>query len=181
MSLAEAIEEKEAELRQIKDHEVSVVFDALGNIALEVSGVASSVDLSPYLDQIRSTGAATLVHNHPLGWQYPPGDARHAGSSFSPEDIRTACFAELTEIRAVGPRRIYSMSPSLGSSWSGSYWIDTVQASQEKHTAAVKRSTLQLVKEGSKSREAAEANFWNEVWSLVVNDVAIVYRRFEDE
>ena len=181
MSLAEAIEEKEAELRQIKDHEIAVVFDAHGSVVLEVSGGASSVDLNPYLDQVRNVGGATLVHNHPLGWQYPLSDPRHAGSSFSPEDIGTACFAELAEIRAVGPRRTYSMRPALGTSWSGNSWMSVIQPSQEKHKAAVIRSTLQSVREGRKSRETAEADFWHEVWLGVVDDTAVVYQRFENE
>ncbi len=181
MSLAEAIKEKEAELRQIKNHEIAVVFDSLGNVILEISGGASSVDLNPYISQIRNVGGATLVHDHSLGWQYPLDDPRHAGSSFSPEDVGTACYAELVEIRAVGPRVTYSMRPALGTSWSGNSWITIVQPSQEKHKAAVIQSTLQSVRGGKKSREAAEAEFWHEVWLHVADDTAIVYGRFESE
>ena len=181
MSLADAIEEKEAELRRIKDREVAVAFDAAGNVVLEVFGGASSVDLNLYISQIRDIGGVTLVHNHPLGWQYSPGDPRHAGSSFSPEDIGTACYAELAEIRAVGPLCKYSMRPAPTSTWNASYWISTILPSQEKHKAAVTRSTLQSVRDGKKSREAAEANFWHEVWLRVADDIAIVYQRFENE
>ena len=66
MTLAEIIKVKEDELRLIKDHEIAVIYDSVGNIVIEEHGGSSFVDLSPYLDQIRSIGAATLVHNHPL-------------------------------------------------------------------------------------------------------------------
>lgn len=181
MPLAEIIKSKEDELRNIKDHEVAAVYDADGNLVIEIQGGTSSVDLGPYIAEIRNVGQATLVHNHPLGWQYPPSDPRHAGNSFSPEDIGTACFAELTEIRAVGPRWTYSLHPALGSNWVGDSWLDTIQASQEEHTAAVKRSTLKLVREGRISQETAEANFWHEVWLRVAGETAVVYQRFENE
>ena len=82
MSLTDIIHRKEAELRQIKDYEVAVVYDVFGNIVVEEHGGGSSVNLGPYIEQLRSIGRATLVHNHPLGWQHPSSDPRHAGSSF---------------------------------------------------------------------------------------------------
>lgn len=181
MSLAESIQNKEAEICQIKDHEIVVVFDLSGTVVLEVHGGASSVDISPYLDQIRTVGGTTLVHNHPLGWHFPPDDPRHAGSSFTPEDIETACYAELAEIRAVGPKNTYSMRPPSSLKWSGEYWVNRVQPSQKKHSSALSRSTLHSVREGRKSREYAEANFWHEVWLLVAGDTALVYQRLEPE
>ena len=38
MSLSEIVRSKEAELRQIKDHEVAVVFDAFGDTMVEEHG-----------------------------------------------------------------------------------------------------------------------------------------------
>lgn len=181
MSLSEIIRGKEAELRQIKDHEVAVVFDAFGSMVVEEHGGVSSVDLGPYIDQIRQVGGATLVHNHPRGWLYASTDPRHAGSSFSPEDIATACYAELAETRAVGPRTGYSMRPAMDLNWNGDYWINVVQYSMERHKAAVIRSTLQAVSERRITREVAEADFWHEVWRRVANDLPVVYKRFGDE
>jgi len=142
MSLADVIREKEAELRLIKDHEIVVVFDLSGAIILEVHGGASSVDISPYLDQIRRIDSATLTHNHPLGWRFPAVDPRHAGNSFSLEDVVTACDAETRELRAVGPKCAYSMQPPAGLKWNREYWINAVRPSFEKHKAAFVRSTL---------------------------------------
>jgi len=168
-------------LRQIKDHEVAVVFNAVGKIVFEEHGGGSSVDLGPYLDQIKQVDGATLVHNHPLGWRFEPNDSRHAGSSFSPEDIATACYAELAEVRAVGPRTGYSMRPAGDLRWNGDYWINAVEPTLKRHKASVIRSTLQAVSEHRTSREAAEARFWHEVWQRVANDLLVIYQRFQDE
>ena len=181
MSLSEIVRSKEAGLRQIKDHEVAVVFNAFGDIMVEEHGGRSSVDLGPYIDHVKQVGKATLVHNHPLGWQYPPSDPRHAGGSFSPQDIATACYAELAEIRAVGPLFSYSMRPATDMMWNGEYWVSTVQPSLERHKVTLIRSTLQAVSEGRMSTELAEAQFWHEVWRRVVDDLPLLYRRFGDE
>lgn len=136
MSLSEITKSKEAELRQIKDHEVAVVFDAFGDIMVEEHGGNSSVDLGPCVDRIRQVGKATLVHNHPLGWQYAADEPRRSGSSFSPKDIAAACYAELTETRAVGPQDRYSMRPDSGLRWNGGYWINTMSPALERHKLA---------------------------------------------
>ena len=44
MSLAEIIRFKEDELRDIRDHEVAAVYDASGNLVIEMRDDASSVD-----------------------------------------------------------------------------------------------------------------------------------------
>ena len=181
MSLSEIIRDKEAELRQIKDHEVAVVFDAFGEIIIEEHGGGSSVDLGPYIAQIQQVDGATLAHNHPLGWQFEPDDPRHAGNSFSSEDIETACYAKLSEIRAICPVFCYSARPAKGLHWDGDYWISMVQPALERHKSAVVSTTLQAVREHDMSEEVAEARFWHEVWQRVANDLPIVYKRFQNE
>lgn len=181
MTLAEVIKIKEDELRLIKDHEVAVVYDTGGNIIVEEHGGSSSVDLSMHLDRIRNVGGSTLLHNHPLGWHYPPSDPRYAGGSFSPEDIATACYAELVEIRAIGPVFAYTMRPGDGLNWSGDYWGNAVAPSLEKHKAIIIRSTLQAVAAGVTSREIAEADFWHQVWLRVAVDLSWGYTRLANE
>ena len=181
MTLAEVIKIKEDELRLTKDHEVAVVYDGVGNIIVEEHGGSSSVDLSSHLNRVRDVGGATLVHNYTLGWRYPPDDPRHVGSSFSPEDIATACYAELIEIRAVGPVFIYAMRPSIGLNWSSNYWDNAVAPFLEKHRAMTIRSMLQAVVAGITSREIAEADFWHQVWLRISTNLSWEYTRLTDE
>ena len=181
MSLAEIIRLKEDKLRFIKDHEVAAVYDADGNLVIEIHGSASSVDLGPYIDDIRDVGKATLVHNHPLGWQYPLSDPRHAGSSFSPEDIATACYAELIEIRAITPLYRFSMRPADAETWDANYWLDKIFPVLEKQKATAIRTTLESVKAYKTKKEVAEADFWHRVWLRMATDLPLSYERYKYE
>lgn len=44
-----------------------------------------------------------LPHNHPGGWRFPADNPRHAGSSFSIDDVALIAHFGLVELRAVSP------------------------------------------------------------------------------
>lgn len=181
MSLAEIIRIKENELRNIKDHEVAVVYDADGNLVIEKHGDFSSVDLSPDINMIKEIGGATLLHNHPLGWKYVNSDPRHAGNSFTPEDIATAYCAELAEIRAMALAYRFIMRPSGAALWNSDYWLNTIYPVLEKHRSAAIRINLKSVKSRKIKKEVAEADFWHRVWLRVAADLRLSYGRYKYE
>ena len=52
-----------------------------------------------------------FTHNHSRGWQFPEGDPRRKGTSFSPHDVQSAALAQVAELRAMSPGYTFVMRP----------------------------------------------------------------------
>ena len=114
-----------------------------------------------------------FTHNHPRGWDYPPEDARRAGSSFSDADIAFACETEVSEIRVVTPtRRVFMRPPTAG--WSRRYWEDTLRPLCARHIITVRHDLSQAVNRRQMTPETASARHWHEIWTRVARDTGLV-------
>ena len=100
---------QEAVLGDRNPYETGIVLDDQGNTIIAHKGSTDFVQFTP--DDIDRMRGATLIHNHPSGWLLPDGDPEHRSSGFSPDDIGLAVTADLAEIQAVTPTRIFSLRP----------------------------------------------------------------------
>jgi hypothetical protein len=62
-------------------------------------------------DDIRAMRGKIFTHNHPRGWEEPEGSLKRNGNSFSGSDLYMSILAEVAEMRAVTPTRIFSLRP----------------------------------------------------------------------
>ena len=53
---------------------------------------------------------AVVTHNHPAGWKYTDDDTRHAGNSFSFEDLDVFTRYGIKQMRVVSPRYRFIMT-----------------------------------------------------------------------
>lgn len=90
--------------REIADAlvEHAIAIDAAGITRLAVVGIEDKVDLRPYLHVLRDL---VLTHNHP------------SASGFSPDDIATAAYGGVAEIRVITAQGLYRLSPPDGQRW----------------------------------------------------------------
>jgi hypothetical protein len=174
------IRAKENEIRELRRREAAIVVDGEGNIILEKTS-ETDYEIAFTEEEITTIRAASntiFTHNHPRGWDYELDDPRHAGHSFSPEDIFLACRAELAEIRAVTPIYRYSMQPPLGG-WNESLWNVLWTIYQTEYAHVNRELTLQVM--GNQlAVDEMEVEIEHLTWTRVAKLLGLVYNRSEE-
>lgn len=152
--------------------ESAYVYDSNGTLVLQKDGQQYSVTFTDA--EIARMKGAVLTHNHPRGLAYPASDPRSVGNSFSLEDLLLAAVANLAEIRAVTPKRRFSLRPGPGRSWPDEQVIraEFVTIYQQVYT-----QSLQQIRAGALTVEQAEARHLDEVWRIVAKRLGLRYRR----
>ena len=121
---------------------------------------------------------AVLTHNHPRGLEFPKDDARSLGNSFSPDDLRLACVAGLSELRVVTPRLRFRLRPPAGG-WNETYWQATLEPAYARHELAVTQEFFRAIQRGERSVAEAESAFFHEICLRVSDELKLTYAREE--
>jgi hypothetical protein len=183
MTVLEILRAHESDLRLLRS-EASIAFDTEGNIVLEKGALPGKEYEIEFSDDeialLRQIGKVTVTHNHPRGWAYPPDDPRHAGSSFSPEDILLACRAQLEEVRAVTPVYTFSMRPPPENDWTEGTWTREIRPLYEMVYPQVKSKLYAAALRGELSPSEASVRLDHEVWTEVAWTLGLRYTRVEE-
>jgi SPP1 gp7 family putative phage head morphogenesis protein len=147
--------------------EKAYIFDSNGNILLEKGGTKNRVAFTK--DEIQLFKGSILTHNHP------------GASSFSPQDIQTACANYLKEIRATGTFRTYTMKMKDGSNMYPDLWKDKMRDAYVVHNADVRREFLSKIDKGEMSIQDAELLHFHEVWRRTAKDITELDYSFIEE
>ncbi len=115
-----------------------------------------------------------LTHNHPFAMKFLDTDPRSFGHSFSEEDIRLACRAELSEIRAVTRKLRFSMKPSPAG-WNLSYWFAVVSPRFESHNETVWSELNRALTAGQITSAEADSRVLHETWLRVSGELNLAY------
>ena len=174
MSPIELVRAKEEEIK-FNRFESAFAVDEAENVLMDKAGEQFHVGFTlEEKERLRADPGVIFTHNHPRGWDYPPEDARHAGSSFSDADIAFACEIGASEMRVVTPTsRLLMRPPPAG--WSRSYWDDVLGPLCARHVITVKHDLLQAVSRRQMTPEATSARHWHEIWTRVARDAGLVY------
>lgn len=150
------IRDFEAKIKARKT-EKAYVFDANGNILLEKGGTKNKVSFTN--EEVKQFKGAILTHNHP------------GASSFSMQDIQTACMNFVKEIRATGTFRTYVMRMKDGSNLYPDLWKDKIRNAYMLHNAEVRRDFMSRINKGKLSIQDAELLHFHEVWTRTAKDI----------
>lgn len=174
MSPIELVRAKEEEIK-FNRFESAFAVDDTGRVLVDKAGDQFQVDFRPEeVQALRGGSGVIFTHNHPRGWNHPPEDVRHAGSSFSDADIASACGMEVAEMRVVTPTsRLFMRPPEAG--WNRKYWEDVLRPLCGKHIITVRFDFSQAVSRRQMTPEAAGVRHWHEIWTRVARDSGLVY------
>ena len=157
--------------------ETALAWSLEGGFVLEKDGTHTSVSFED--DEILLLKGAIFTHNHPHGLEFAEDDPRSFGNSFSLQDLRLACYAELAEIRAVTPWLRFSLKPpALG--WSFDYWTSVMEPVYLRHKVDISRELRQQFASGTLTSEQASAAYFHEICSRVAYDLGLEYTREEN-
>ena len=174
MSPIELVRAKEEEIK-LNRFESAFAVDEAGNVLMDKAGEQFHVGFTLGERERMQAGLGVIfTHNHPRGWDYPPEDTRHAGSSFSDADIAFACETAVSEMRVVTPTSRLFMRPSP-TGWSRSYWEATLGPLCARHVIIVRHDLSQAVSRRQMTPEAASTRHWHEIWTRVARDAGLVY------
>jgi SPP1 gp7 family putative phage head morphogenesis protein len=150
------------------------VFDKNGRVIGLQHGTSNVI----YIDvkDLKKWKDCIMIHNHPNGWRYAPGDPRRAGNSFSLADIKTAFTARLAETRIITPRYRYIMR--IGGR-DKKYFDSAIKPLYNKYEEIVKNEFLGLIYRKQLTPEEAEAYYFHAIWERVCRDANIEYIREE--
>jgi len=168
-ALQQAVTAAEAHIR-LQGIEVGYVFDTQGRQLLHLYGTEDQIDLTGHEDILAGN---VFTHNHPQGWSFPRDDPRHAGNSFSLEDVMLASRHRLAEIRAVTPVYRYSMQPGAAG-WPSP---DVLQQAFAIADASRDRRISEGLLRGTIDVERANAEHLHEVWQEVASVLRVEYSR----
>jgi SPP1 gp7 family putative phage head morphogenesis protein len=175
-SLEQELNQHENVIKYQRAQETLQVFNQNGKLVMLKHGGASRVYVTPA--EMRKLNNAVLTHNHPAGWNFAPTDPRHVGNSFSIEDIKTACYGNLSHIRVITPQYRFVMSRPAGG-WDKNYFDKVIQPIYNKYEDEVKKEFMNKIEKGDISIEQAIANHFHEIWSRVSRELGIEYIREE--
>lgn len=143
-------------------YETAFVFNASGNLISSAKGQAHSVGLGAIPEN------SIVTHNHP------------SGRSFSRQDILTTTSDNLSEIRAVGTKRTYSMKRPESGWGSREKLIPVISRAEirtkERLTNYIRRGSLISPAEESKRIHQANELHWHLVWKNVAKEMGWEYR-----
>ena len=181
MTAAQQIASKENELKQIRRREKAFAVDGAGATVIERESDADfEITLTDEeVERLKNAEDVVFTHNHPRGWEYPPEDPRRSSTSFSPHDVLLACRAELTEIRAVSPRFLFSMKqPESG--WNEAYW-SVISLVYDMEKVEVDREMTHALRLGIISAPEYQRDFLHRIWQRTAALFGLHYTRIEEE
>ncbi len=147
--------------------EKAYLFDSKGNILLEKGGTRNQVVFTQ--EELKLFKGSILTHNHP------------GASSFSVQDVRTACANSLKEIRVTGTFRTYAMKMKDGSNMYPDLWKDKIRDVYVVHNAEVRREFVSKIGKGDMSIQDMELLHFHEVWTRTAKDISELDYSFIEE
>jgi hypothetical protein len=136
-------------------------------------------------DDLRAMKGMIFTHNHPRGWEEPEGSIKRNGNSFSGADLYTSILADVAEMRAVTPTRIFSMRPGPDG-WNpfrvsmpkiGETGVkDEVKETLDRLDGVVRGEQMQLIREGKLTPQEAEHNHAHLVATRLAERWGLDYR-----
>lgn len=169
------IREQEDLIRR-REREWALAWNSEGHLVLEKEGGRDRVSFEDA--QIAVLKGTTFTHNHPRGLEFAEDDPRSFGNSFSIEDLRLACYAELAELRVVTPRlRFFIKPPATG--WDFDYWLTTMEPAYLRHKAIVTRELREVLASKTITLAQADAVYFDRICSRVAYELGLEYSREE--
>jgi len=160
----ENVEKFEEEIRNNK-FESAGLFDSKGNLIFRKKGTKAEVKFS-FVERMRMKNNI-LTHNHPVY------DGENYSGSLSPADVQFTGWHGLKEIRAVTPKRVFTLKLKNGGKFLyNDKWGKEIIKESEKLRNKITRSGKLWIKEGEAISisekwariEYAQANEWHWVW-----------------
>jgi len=169
------VREREDQIRRLPI-ENAVAWNAEGAEVLVKAGEKNRIVFTDEeMDLLKGT---VFTHNHPNGLAFPDDDPRSFGNSFSIEDLRLACYAELAELRAVTPRlRFFIKPPATG--WDFNYWLTIMEPAYLRHKATVARELREALVSKIVTLAQADAVYFDRICSGVSYELGLEYSREE--
>jgi len=165
------IQDAEDQIRG-QDYETAFVWNSEGLLVLKKDGDEYEVSFTD--EEVLSMKSGILTHNHPFAMKFPEADPRSFGHSFSEDDIRLACRAELSEIRAVTRKLRFSMKPS-STGWNLNYWTTVVKPGFEHHYETVWDELSRAFSSGTITSAEADIRVLHETWLQAAIELNMVY------
>jgi hypothetical protein len=161
--------------------ERATVIDAQGAVVLSKDAEQDAPYELMFTDQeiarIQRAENPIFVHNHPQGWRYHADDPRHAGYSFSLEDIFLACKARVAQMRAVSPGYRFAIVPN--SYWREADWM-MIETIFRGEFMAVNRDLTLKVLRGDITQATMQADLLHLTWARFSGLLGLTYHRFEE-
>ena len=151
----------------IKDNssETAMVFDVSGNLITSSKGNSHQVSVGNVPE------GSILTHNHP------------GGGTLSKQDILSGTSMNLSEIRAVTSKRVYSMKRPAGGWGDRAKWIPAISRAEtrvrEKLQSFVRRGQRISYFEARKRQITANEIRQHLVWKAVSKEFGWTYRKSE--
>lgn len=159
-----------------QQYESAFAWNSEGRLVLAKEGTRGSVSFEDA--EIAVLKGTTFTHNHPRGLEFAEDDPRSFGNSFSIQDLRLACFAELAELRVVTPRlRFFIKPPATG--WNFDYWLTIMEPAYLRHKAAVSRELREAFASRIMTLAQADAVHFDRICSRVAYELGLEYSREE--
>jgi hypothetical protein len=170
------IREQEDLIRR-REREWAFAWNSEGHLILEKEGERNKIEFDD--EEVALINRATLTHNHPSGLLFAENDPRSFGHSFSEDDIRLACLAELVEVRAVTPKLRFSMKPPH-CGWNLVFWETRARPSFIKCHQRIWQQLDEAFISGAITPAEASIRVLHETWGQVANEVSLIYTQEED-
>ncbi len=156
-----SLEKAEARIRDKTSGETVVAFDAQGKYLFSLSSPTPRIVFRT--EETERMKGAVVTHNHP------------AGTPFGDTDIKTACEAQVREMRVVTGEYTFSMQPPP-TGWDAALWTQVVNPARvEAEIAAARGLRKQL--DTFTSENEYHAALLDRTWQEVANRTGIVYNK----
>ena len=161
---------------RFQQYEAAFAWDSEGRLVLKKEGTRDKVTFED--DEIAVLKGAAFTHNHPRGLEFAEDDPRSFGNSFSIQDLRLACYAELAELRAVTPRLRFAIKPPA-TGWDFDYWLTVMEPAYLRHRAIVARELREALASKAMTLAEADAAYFHRICSRVAYELGLDYSREE--
>lgn len=170
------VHEAEDSIRR-QQNETAFAWDTAKRLVLKKEGARDRISFEDF--EIALLGGTIFTHNHPQGLEFAEDDPRSYGNSFSMQDLRLACYAELAELRVVTPRLRFSLKPPA-TGWNFAYWLTVMEPIYLRHKAEVSRELREASSSGTMTLAQAITAHFHSICSRVSTELGLEYRREED-
>lgn len=174
MQAQATIAREEAKIRNQPIEHGIIIDPVTGEKLAHRTGTATTVSFPP--QEMGYLKGRIITHNHPNFGKWKEPDPRAQGFSFSDTDIRTACYYEVKEVRAVSKGYTHSMQPPKGG-WNKDYYDRQVAPAYNRNSQKVYNEMVNDIYAGKITPEQAEVEYHNEVWKRTARDTGMTYTR----